>query len=257
MHLVDLPRDIRPYEPHQLVPGMVNGGIQMFDGDGLEVGGQLLTTMYLTFQGDDLYSTIALTSDDEGHTWRYLSTIAGPEAVPGAPEGPCEPGMVQLATGELMCVLRVGSGSTWNLFRSYSRDEGRTWSPVDRLPAFSVEPSLRRLHNGTLALTTGRAGIYLWLSTDPRGTAWQPIDLVAHHNTWAPSSRYTIVPEQSGDRALRHAHDQTTAYTELVEVAPNRLLMVYDRTPFGWNPVPHDSDERSRVFALPMHIERI
>jgi len=41
----------------------------------------------------------------------------------------------------------------------------------------------------------------------------------------------------------------------LVEVEPNRLLMVYDRIPFGWNPVPRGSDERSRVFVFPMRIE--
>ena len=51
-------------------------------------------------------------------------------------------------------------------------------------------------------------------------------------------------------------HEQTTSYTEMVEVEPNRLLMVYDRTPFGWNPVPPDSEERSRVFVLPINVER-
>jgi hypothetical protein len=255
MRVEGFPRDIKPSAEAHVLPGRVNHGEHCFDGDGLEVEGRLLTTMYLRFRGDELYSTVVFASSDEGRTWRYLSTIAGPEAVPEAPEGPCEPSMVQLETGELMCVMRVGSGPGWHLTRSYSEDGGRSWSVVDRLPAFSVEPSLRRLNNGTLVISSGRPGIYLWLSTDPRGESWQQIDLVAHHNEWAPGPEYTIVPERSRDRGKRHASDQTTAYTELVEVEPNRLLMVYDRTPFGWNPVPRGSDERSRVFVLPMRIE--
>lgn len=66
----------------------------------------------------------------------------------------------------------------------------------------------------------------------------------------------------------------TWSYTELVEVAPNRLLLVYDRIPpdpaivaygadavlsavsrLSW--VPRlDSPERFRVFALPIEIVR-
>lgn len=263
-----LPRDINPSAEAHVLPGQMNHGEHCFDGDGLEVEGRLLTTMYLRFRGDDLYSTVAFTSEDEGRTWRYLSTVAGPEATPAHPaagpgtvpqspaHGPCEPSMTQLETGELMCVMRVGSGPDWHLARAYSGDGGRSWSAADLLPAFSVEPSLRRLSNGTLVISSGRPGIYLWLSTDPRGESWQQIDLVSHHNAWAPGPEYQITPERSGNQQQRHASDQTTAYTELVEVEPNRLLMAYDRTPFGWNPVARDSDELSRVFVLPMRVER-
>ena len=80
--------------------------------------------------------------------------------------------------------------------------------------------------------------------------------MVAHHNKWAPGPEYVIRPETSGVRALCRFRDQTTAYTELVEIEPNRLMMAYDRTPFGWQPVPADSDERSRVFVMPIDVER-
>ena len=132
--------------------------------------------------------------------------------------------------------------STFPLRRSYSADGGRTWSPPDLLPAVSVEPSLKRLQNGVLALSTGRPGISLWLSTDERGAHWQSIDILAHHNQWAPDAGYTITPAQ------------TTAYTEIIEVAPNRLLLAYDRTPFGWQPTPADSGERNRIFLLPIEV---
>jgi hypothetical protein len=49
---------------------------------------------------------------------------------------------------------------------------------------------------------------------------------------------------------------QSTCYTELCEIAPGRLLMVYDRSPFGWNQVPLDSNERSMVFAVEIEVQR-
>ena len=256
MRVEGLPRDIQSEEEHNVLPGDINHGVQVFDGEGLEVDGRLITTLYGTFDGDPGYSTICFESDDEGRTWRYLSVVAGPGILPDRGHGPGEANMCVLETGELMCVMRLGGGREFNLARSYSGDGGRSWSPVDWLPAFSVEPSLRRLSNGVLIITAGRPGIYAWLSTDPRGESWQEIDLVAHHNDWAPGPEYVIRPEKSGVRALRGARDQTTAYTELVEIEPNRLLMAYDRTPFGWQPVPLDSDERSRVFVMPIDVER-
>jgi len=273
-HMEGLPRNVKATDSALVPPGTVNRGVQSFDGSdaarsgALEVDGQLLMTNYLEFGGDDLYSTVLLGSTDEGRTWRYISTVAGPEAVPphpsmapgvvtqSTPHGPSEPCIVQLESGELMCVMRVGSGPDWNLARAYSADGGRTWSECDYLPAWSVEPSLRRLSNGTLALSTGRPGIYLWLSTDPRGEAWEQIDVVQRHNSWAPPEQQ-INPERSGAQKERHAKDQTTAYTELVEIAPNKLLLVYDRTPFGWNPVPIDSDERGRIYVMPIDIARV
>ena len=74
---------------------------------------------------------------------------------------------------------------------------------------------------------------------------------MAHHNQWALAPDSTIIPVTSGERAKRHA-----AYTELEEIAPNRLLMIYDRIPIGWSPVPGDSDQRSRIFVLPISIVR-
>ncbi|MEZ4731384.1 MAG: sialidase family protein [Caldilineaceae bacterium] len=216
-----------------------------FDGDALTVDGRLIATLYGAKSDDAFYSVVVATSDDGGRTWRYLATVAGPEAVPAtAPRGhgPGEPSLVQLANGDLMCVMRMGGGAAFPLRRSYSSDGGRTWSPPAVLPAVSVEPSLKRLQNGVLALSTGRPGIFLWLATDERGTTWQSIDVLAHHNAWA-SAGYQITPEQ------------TTAYTEIIEVAPNHLLLAYDRTPFGWRPTPADSGERNRIFLLPIEVE--
>ena len=255
MVMEGFPRDIAPLGKGDVPPSAANVGHHTFDGNGLDIDGRLLTTMYLRFLGDDTYTAILLESEDEGHTWRYLSTIAGPE-LNNVREGPCEPSLVQLETGELMCVMRVGSGPKWNIARAYSNDGGVNWSTTDRLSAFSVEPSLSLLSNGILALSTGRPGIYLWLSSDPRGQSWQSVDLLLWHNEWAPGPEYVIRPEPSGDQAKRHANDQTTAYTEIVEIEPNQLLIVYDRIDNAWSPVPTESKRRSRIFVMPIRIER-
>jgi hypothetical protein len=222
-------------------------------GDVVSIQGGILTTAYLTYVGDERYTAIAVFSADDGRTWRYRSTIAGPDVAPGAREGPNEATIVRLGGGELMGVVRVGAGREWPLIRAYSADDGWTWSAPERLPAFSVRPSLRRLSNDVIALSTGRPGIYLWLSTEPRASDWHSIDVLEHHNAMMdpphrirPGTSYL-----SADDAF-----QTTAYATMVETAPGKILLAYDRTPFGWNPVPVDSDERSRVYLLPIDVER-
>jgi len=203
--------------------------------------GSWVSTISLRFAGDELESTVAVASPDEGRHWEYLSTIAGPADTPGANEGFDEPCLLRLDSGELLCVSRVGSGADQQLARSYSPDGGQTWSPLDRLPAYSVAPQLCKLQNGALLLATGRPGLFLWLSADPRGKAWQSIDLIAHHNAAVPQWPMTA--------------GQTTAYTALVEVEPNRALLVYDRAPFGWDAVPAESGERSQIWMVEVRSE--
>src|SRR5206468_8354608 len=94
---------------------------------------------------------------------------------------------------------------------------------------------------------------YLWLSTDERAQAWEEIDIVSHHNRWAPDSTYRI-DFRSGEG--KDGQDKSTAYTEIIEVAPNHLLMIYDRMAFGWKSTPADSGEFNRIFVLPIEVER-
>ncbi|HVF09280.1 MAG TPA: sialidase family protein [Abditibacteriaceae bacterium] len=210
----------------------------------------LITTLSMRFAGDELETTVALRSKDEGRHWHYLSTIAGADAVPDANEGFDEPCLVQLEDGELMCISRVGSSAGQFLARTYSSDGGSTWSPLDRLPAYSVAPQIARLANGVLALSTGRPGLFLWFSADARGQHWQTFDVQQYHNK-VLDKKYHI------GEMNNTVKDQTTAYTALVEVTPNHLLLVYDRSPFGWSPVPAGSDERSQIFMLEMDVQRV
>ncbi|MBL9215277.1 MAG: exo-alpha-sialidase [Opitutaceae bacterium] len=228
----------------------------VFDGNALEVGGRLLATGYGMRKGDSQYRNVIFASEDGGLTWRHFSTVADATGLPGEAEGPNEIAMIQLADGDLMTVFRVGSGREWKLRRAYSHDQGRTWTKPDVLPAYSVEPSLLRAANGTLVLSSGRPGIGLWLSTDPRGERWQEVDIVQLHDRWAPDRTYRIGPDAgpapaAGQPDRRHWH--SSSYTEVIEVSPNRLILVYDRSP---KPQPANHADLTRIFALPIEIVR-
>jgi hypothetical protein len=241
VHIEGFPRDLSP-SPHKgrwsrdWPPALAT------DGDTVPISDGVLGTAYLCYEGESVYRLAAIASQDGGRTWVYRSEIAGPDAVPAMSEGPCEATLLRLAGGDLLCVARVGSGQKQPLIRAYSGDEGRTWSRSERIVPFSVYPCLRRLESGVIALSTGRPGVFLWLCADGRGGSWRPTDILAHHNA-VLDTRHHITPEK------------TTAYTQLVPDGPGRLLLFYDRTPFGWKPVPPDSEERSRIYALPIRYD--
>ena len=83
------------------------------------------------------------------------------------------------------------------------------------------------------------------------------LDLIEHHNAALPEPEHRIVPSMSDDPWVRHTDDQTTGYTSMMEVAPNRILVTYDRTPFGWEPVEPDSPERGHIYVVPVDVQRL
>lgn len=230
------------------------------DGNAFELEGRLFVTGYLSTKSypQELMSSLLFVSDDQGRTWRYFSTISDPSIMPDSPKkganGPSETALIQLADGDLMAVFRVGSGLPWYLHRAYSSDGGRSWTKAEPLPAYSVEPSMLRIANGTIVISTGRPGLWLWVSTDPRGESWQSIDIREHHNGWAGDATYRI-GSYAYDRSTpgREGRTQTSAYTEMVEVSPNRLLLVYDR---GAKPKPLHPGDLTRIFVLPIEVQR-
>ena len=259
-----------------------------FLGSAVRVNGQLLAAVQWSKKGEPLTRVSLAASKDDGHTWRYYSTIVTPSDIHPQKqdwpemerkgfEGPNENSIVQLADGELMAVFRTGSFTPWKLWRAYSKDGGLTWSKADMLPAYSVEPNLLRIANGTIVLSTGRPGIGLWLSTDPRARTWRMVDIVARHNSWAPDPSYRIdqldrehpmaaiagilksvgvtgAPECSIDP--NNPDDglwRSTGYTGIVQLAPNRLLLIYDRSP---ERAPANPQDLSRIFVMPIEVVR-
>lgn len=243
------------------------------DCDGVVIAGRRMVTLgYGRFDGDEQrhrtgarskdayfgYSLVAIESLDCGRNWRYLSTVCDwthwendPAWVDrGRFEGPSESGLVELADGTLLAVYRIGMFEQNPLHQSKSTDGGKTWSTPKPLPAYSVLPSLQRLSGGGLMLATGRPGIWLWYSADGRGDSWEPIDALAHHNAAVERDHpeWLIAPTEQFNRF------HTSSNVRIREIAPGRLLLIYDRVPFDWRPVPKDSPERNRIFVLPVEV---
>ena len=73
---------------------------------------------------------------------------------------------------------------------------------------------------------------------------------------WAPDATYRIGSyEGSVHHAAASGHEQwqTSSYTEMVEIAPNRILLVYDRSA---KPKPENNGDLSRIFVVPIEVDR-
>lgn len=208
-------------------------------------GGGYLTTMYGKFEADKYYRTIVVQSDAAGKAWHYVTTVAGDAEAEAAlkreheekSEGFCEPRMIRLRDGRLLIVMRRGSNNL--MYQSWSDDEGRSWSPAISMGFRGVEPALMEMQNGWLAMCTGRPDpITIRFSTDA-GKTW--IKPTVIQDTRTTTEKSAPKPRQ-----------KTTAYTGLVEVEPNKLMVVYDYLPFveGWGLNPENQPQAvNTIFA--------
>jgi len=107
--------------------------------------------------------------------------------------------------GALACVVR---GEPGPMVITFSRDRGRTWTPVRALHEFGVFPGLILLENKVLVCSFGRPGVHLKFSADGTGQAWSaPTALIA------------------GDR--KESQRDTCGYTSLLAVGPDAFLVAY------------------------------
>lgn len=187
-------------------------GLELSDGTLLLAGYQNTMTPY-RFEATSGHASILLASVDGGNTFTTRSVIASgrdvrARVVPDI-EGPCEPCMVQLESGELLCLMRTWStvaglrrGQTGPMLLARSNDGGQTWKR-STFPYTGVRPRLLVLSDGSLVCTFGRPGNTLVTSGDG-GRTW--------------GRAYTISPPDL----------PTTGYTDIREISPGRLLLVYD-----------------------------
>ncbi len=251
---VSLARKDRSFAPELGLGGFV------FDGQPVRGrAGEHLATVYGHFEGEQRYSSLLLESPD-GRTWRQRSVIAGCDCPLEGQEGPCEPTLCRLVDGTLMCIFRLASFATYG--QTFSRDDGRTWSPPVALAGTSsVEPSLAVLAGGAVMLSGGRPGIFAWLNVAGDGRRWQQIDMLEHHNALVPpcdrirgdtSNAWLPAAEmiRSGGRGF------TSSYTELATLDESHVLMIYDRLGLGWHAIAEDVDETNSLWVVAMTVER-
>ena len=110
----------------------------------------------------------------------------------------------------------------------------------------NVLPRLACLSNGLLTLSTGRIGLFVYVSPD-NGTAWESLDVALNHNvlTHTIGDRYSeAFVRGAGDSAM------STSYTSLVHYPGTNIVMVcYDRLGNGWDKAPGAYGNTSAVFC--------
>lgn len=197
--------------------------------------GGWLSPMYGRFEGDKHFRTIIVRADRDGKKWNYVGTVAGDsereesmlKEKESKSEGFTEPCMLRLKDGRLLIVMRRGGDNI--MYKSWSTDDGATWSKPSSLGFKGVEPVMIQMKNGLLALSTGRPG--------PIGIHFSADD----GKTW---SERTVVADFPGktDAGIPNHKQLSTCYTGMVEVEPGRLLVVYDHLPNvgGWGMNPAD-----------------
>ncbi|MEO8765984.1 MAG: sialidase family protein [Ginsengibacter sp.] len=175
-----------------------------------------LTLMYGKLRGDKVYRTIVVKSADLKN-WKYLSTIEGDKETDAAldPEGKktyqgfCESRMIRLNDGRLFVVMRTGYANL--IYKSWSSDDGKTWSTPVSIGFRGVKPSMMLMKNGLIALCTGRPGPVTLRFSQDNGKTWvSPIEL----NTAIPIKPYNYA---------------STSYTGMVELEKNKIYVVYDQ----------------------------
>ena len=175
-------------------------------------GGELLSTLYCSTERDrGRGRLVLLRSIDHGETWDQYGTIAAvePNEKPWpwmGKEGPNEAGLVRLSENRLFCLFRTGSdgymGEAWSL------DDGKTWTPPVSTRFQGVAPHLRLMSNGLLLCTYGRPGPVTIMFSADKGKKW-----VGTTSIFGGKS---------------------TCYTDVIEVEPGKLLVVYDSA-YGWS----------------------
>lgn len=231
-----------------LGPGKIKEAAFMFF-SGTTVSSQdggWLALMYGKLEGDEFFRTIVVKADRSGKKWQYVSTVAGDEAARESlkaegevgTEGFTEPNMIRLKDGRLFMALRRGSDN--QMYKSWSTDDGKSWSKPSSLGFKGVKPAMMEMSNGLVVVSTGRPGpIGVHVSEDA-GKTW---------GHFTPVADYAVRQKAEAATALNEGHphrrQSSTCYTGLVEVEPGKLLVVYDHLPYaeGWGLNPADKPE--------------
>lgn len=228
--------------PDQIDPKFKLSGF-VFNGQTVELkDGGYAATLYGNYKDVKRYNLVLAESKD-GRDWKIRSTIADENCPLQGAEGPCESAMCRLQDGRIMCIFRNASNVPFG--QVYSSDEGKTWTkPVATPGVFSVQPSLQTMPDGTVFLSGGRPGLYLFYNADKEGREWEQVDLRANHNEFVKAE------------PIVNPGSNSSNYTEIVKLDDNHLLYIYDRIPSGWDKLPKGSTQTNSVWVVRVTVEK-
>ena len=235
----------------------VGGGF----GDVLEVGSTLFMPAFAKRPSVSTFEQILLASTDGGINWNRRSTVSeyiAPPNIPMGVEGPAEGTLLDLDNGNLLTVFRTGQPLPTtqidagdfasdpepfgvprhpSLFFSVSSDSGFTWSSPKTLGVMGVFPLLRKLDDGSVALTYGRYGAKVMFA-DPTGKRWSTPTVIYD----GPTSGHTEMRRRSDGKYV-YVHDQSGFF------------------PPGWNPGPagyvYDNNQSANLLSNILDIQQV
>lgn len=160
-----------------------------------------------------IYETVSFyQSSDEGKSWKIVGKIpfdVEKSLDRNGVKSFDEPVFEVLKDSSLLCVMRTGSSAP--MYKSFSKDFGKSWSQPVAFTPNGVKPSLKRLKNGVLVLASGRPGIQVRFSLDGLGDEWTaPIDMIPFMNSNGTYNR-----------------DVSCGYASIWESGENSIYLVY------------------------------
>ena len=172
-----------------------------------------------------LCRVFVITSNDDGKTWNYLSTMAAPNLEDPIDEGFGEPTIILLDNGQLLCIMRTGHHRP--LYACWSSDQGKTWTdPLYTGLERGCAPHMVKLTDGRLAVIYGNRFPPGWSRITPGGdhTRWYwpgpgLVKLAINSDGTGKDWEVTTIGREMG-----------SVYPTMFEVEPNVLFCQVD----GW-----------------------
>ena len=157
------------------LPFTVESALISFWGKALEMpDGRLLWPVY-SREGNTILGITE--STNRGRSFRWLAAMCDDPTIGERRE----PGLVKLASGELLAVIRTGTFPSDDrpMVQVRSSDGGHTWSSPQRLARSGVCPQVLLLDNGVLVCSYGsRRYLHVMASWDGEGRSWsEPVVL--------------------------------------------------------------------------------
>jgi hypothetical protein len=199
-------------------------------------GGEWLTTFYYTTERHPQQRLVLIRSTDQGRSWEEYGVIAASQPNEAhwpwtwmGKDGPNEAALVRLSKDRLFCLFRTGNGDYMG--ETWSVDDGKTWTAPVSSGFRGVAPHLRLMSDGLLACTYGRPGPVTIMFSSDEGKKWT-----------------NVTPIFDG---------MSSRYTDLIEVEPGKLLVVYDSTPYGGKSIPSfDTSSKNAIYGTFVEVRR-